>query len=69
MRLRLGANQCVCVHARACVRARGGKRGRHSQNTMESTSEIKHKKVERQEEGKKGGGIVLECVMRVDPVK
>lgn len=36
---------------------------------MESRSEIKHKKVERQEEGKKGGGIVLECVMRVDPVK
>lgn len=51
------------------VRVRGGERGRHSQNTMESRSEIKHKKVERQEEGKKGGGIVLECVMRVDPVK
>lgn len=51
------------------VRVRGGKRGRHSQNTMESRSEIKPKKVERQEEGKKGGGIVLECVMRVDPVK
>lgn len=56
---------CVCTR----VRARGGKRGRHSQNTMQSRSEIKHKKVERQEEGKKGGGIVLECVMRVDPVK
>lgn len=26
------------------VRVRGGKRGRHSQNTMESRSEIKHKK-------------------------
>lgn len=41
------------------VRVRGGKRGRHSQNTMESRSEIKHKKVERQEEEKREEELCL----------